>query len=66
LQAIGRALNLPRLTLRTLKIAYAEAYLSEFLLGDDPGVFARVGNAVDYPRTMSLLIYSTENAQELA
>ena len=65
-QAIYRTLKLPRSTLCALKIAYAESFLGEFLLGEEEAVFKKSISPVNYPRTVSLLIYSTENAVDLA
>lgn len=42
------------------KILYAEAYLGEFLLGEDPAVFKKI-SFVNYPRTSAVLTYSAEN-----
>ena len=65
LGAICRRVALPRAALSALKITYAEAYLGEYLLGDDIAVLAKV-TEVDYPRTTALLIFSTKNPQNLA
>ena len=63
--AICRRLDLSRSALIVMKISYAEAYLGEYLLGHDAKIWSRA-NSVDYPRTVALLIYSTEHAKELA
>lgn len=46
------------------RILFAEAQLGEYLLGDDPLVFKRLSK-VDFPRTVAVLTFSAENAQNL-
>lgn len=58
--AAARAFQVRPLDWIELKIRYAEAYLGEFLLGEDPDVFRRL-DFENYPRTSALLIYSAEN-----
>lgn len=64
--AICRALKLQESAQHPLRIAYAEAYLGEFLLGTDATIFSRTQSLHRYPRAMSLLIFSTQNSADLA
>lgn len=57
---ICRKLNIEKSERTIAKILYSEAYLGEFLLGEDPAVFKKL-NFGNYPRTSALLIYSAEN-----
>jgi hypothetical protein len=63
--AICRQLKLPNPMLGALEIAYAEALLGEHLLGDGTVDFSQLSD-VEHPRTVCLLIFSTQNAKDLA
>ncbi len=63
-QLICRKLSIEESEHSIAKILYAEAYLGEFLLGEDPAVFKGL-NIGHYPRTSALLTYSTENRDVL-
>lgn len=62
---ICRRLNIDRAARTTAKVLYSEAHLGEYLLQEDPDAFKRL-NFEDYPRTVALLIYSTQNPGILA
>lgn len=64
-QYICDQLNINKAERSIAKILYTEAYLGEFLLGDDPLVLEKL-NFENYPRTSALLTYSTENSDILA
>lgn len=59
-QCICDQLHIDKAERSIAKILYSEAYLGEFLLGEDPAVFKKL-SFVNYPRTSALLTYSTEN-----
>jgi hypothetical protein len=63
-QRICRKLNIEKSERSIAKILYAEAYIGEFLLGEDPAVFKKL-NFENYPRTSALLTYSVENRDVL-
>jgi hypothetical protein len=63
--AIFRPLNLPNPMLGALEVAYAESFLGEHLLGDGTVDFSQLSD-VEHPRTVCLLIFSTQNAKDLA
>jgi len=63
-QCICRKLNIEKSERSIAKILYSEAYLGEFLLGEDPSIFKRL-NFENYPRTSALLTYSSENRDVL-
>lgn len=63
--AIRRQLHLPEEVNCRLKVAYAEAYVGEHLLGNGSADF----NGIDrlaHPRTVSLLIFSTRDPENFA
>lgn len=63
-QRICRKLKIEKSERSIAKILYSEAYLGEFLLGEDPAVFKKL-NYENYPRTSALLTYSAENRDVL-
>ena len=62
---VCRRLKIEGIDRTIAKVLYSEAYLNEFLLGEDSTVFKALTLA-DYPRTAALLIYSSKNAETLA
>jgi hypothetical protein len=63
--AVCRRLKLSKTDLAALKISYVEGFLGEFLLGRDTVIWGDI-QPVRHPRTLSLLIFSTQNIETLA
>jgi hypothetical protein len=61
---ICRKLKIEKSQPTIAKTLYSEAYLAEFLLGEDPSIFQNL-NPTEHPRTAALLIYSTGNRNVL-